>query len=627
MKKRKLFSTVTALLLLVCFMPATAFAADWYIDDGDITISATDSGQTVSQGGGAAVADDTPKISQRNAGTTTGNTITIAADAGQTANVTIDGVNIDASGEGKAAISAEGEGNVHIELDGSSTVKSGYEHAGLEKSNSGDLTISDSSGTKGSLTAIAGDQGAGIGGANGKAGNDITITGGEITAIGRTGAGIGGGDDASGSNITITGGTVNASSTDGDTGKLSGAGIGGGGNGDGTNIKITGGRVTANGGTNGAGIGGGFDGSGKDISISGDATVIAMGGDSGAGIGGGDYGNAERIRIGENADVTANGGGFAAGIGGGHGGPTFGGADASDIEISGNATVKATGGEEAAGIGGGYLGTGSDIKISGGRVTAEGGKAGGAGIGGGFGGSAGDINISGGKVSAVGRGGAAGIGSGTRYDKPAGSVTVSGSAQVEASGGTGEDGFGNGAAIGNGGGRVFNRNENRWDGIDGSDTEPDVSGLYTDGWIRRNGGSREYGTIENPNGGADKPGTKPDDATAAAAAEDAASPLFRVTDKDGGDIGHDTATNGGVLTITADCDFAVLTGTLDGLAALARQGVKKLCFVTAGAESTFAIADILGKGASGDVFRLTHDGSSVSFTLGADGIDISDILE
>lgn len=29
MKKRKLFSTVTALLLLVCFMPATAFAADW----------------------------------------------------------------------------------------------------------------------------------------------------------------------------------------------------------------------------------------------------------------------------------------------------------------------------------------------------------------------------------------------------------------------------------------------------------------------------------------------------------------------------------------------------------------------------------------------------------------------
>ena len=561
MKKRKLFSTVTA-LLLVCFMPATAFAADWYIDDGDITISATDSGQTVSQGSGAAVADDTPKISQRNAGTTTDNTITIAADAGQTANVTIDGVNIDASGEGKAAISAEGEGNVHIELDGSSTVKSGYEHAGLEKSNSGNLTISDSSGTKGSLTAIAGDQGAGIGGANGKAGNDITITGGEITAIGRTGAGIGGGDDASGSNITITGGTV-----------------------------------------------------------------IATGGDSGAGIGGGDYGNAERIRIGENADVTANGGGFAAGIGGGYGGPTFGGADASDIEISGNATVKATGGEEAAGIGGGYLGTGSDIKISGGRVTAEGGKAGGAGIGGGFGGSAGDINISGGKVSAVGRGGAAGIGSGTRYDKPAGSVTVSGSAQVEASGGTGEDGYGNGAAIGNGGGRVFNRNENRWDGIDGSDTEPDVSGLYTDGWIRRNGGSREYGTIENPNGGADKPGTKPDDAKATAAAEDAASPLFRVTDKDGGDIGHDTATNGGVLTITAYCDFAVLTGTLDGLAVLARQGVEKLCFVTAGAESTFAIADMLGKGASGDAFRLMHDGGSVSFTLGADGIDISDILE
>ena len=125
---------------------------------------------------------------------------------------------------------------------------------------------------------------------------------------------------------------------------------------------------------------------------------------------------------------------------------------------------------------------------------------------------------------------------------------------------------------------------------------------------------REPGTAAR-----DKPGTKPDDAKAAAAAEDAAL-LFRVTDKDGGDIGHDTATSGGVLTITADCDFAVLTGTLDGLGA--RQGVEKLCFVTAGAESTFAIADMLDKGASGDVFRLMHDGGSVSFTLGADGIDM-----
>ena len=48
MKMRRLISAIIALLLVVN-LSVTAFAAEWYLEDGDITVSAGDSGQTVSQ--------------------------------------------------------------------------------------------------------------------------------------------------------------------------------------------------------------------------------------------------------------------------------------------------------------------------------------------------------------------------------------------------------------------------------------------------------------------------------------------------------------------------------------------------------------------------------------------------
>ncbi len=72
------------------------------------------------------------------------------------------------------------------------------------------------------------------------------------------------------------------------TGGENGAGIGGGNRGSGKNITIKGGTVNATGGLDGAGIGGGGGcwGSGEDITIKG-GTVTAAGGRFGAGIGGG----------------------------------------------------------------------------------------------------------------------------------------------------------------------------------------------------------------------------------------------------------------------------------------------------------------------------------------------------
>ena len=271
-------------LVMSVSLPMTTYAANWYLEDGSVTVNADNSGQTVTQGGGSAVPDEAPVITQRGSSAETSNTITINASENATANVTISNVNIDTSG---AAVSTGGKGNVNIELDGTNTLKSGRYHAGLEKSQDGKLTITDEN-ANGKLIATGGDYGAGIGGSDHGNGNDITITGGEITAIGgRQGAGIGGGFYGNGSNITIAGGKVTA------TGGDYGAGIGGGSQGNGKNITITGGEVTAAGGTNGAGIGGGLQKNGEKITVSGDATLKVQGGSgdywdgAGAGIGNG----------------------------------------------------------------------------------------------------------------------------------------------------------------------------------------------------------------------------------------------------------------------------------------------------------------------------------------------------
>ena len=298
-----------------------------------------------------------------------GNTITVINNfADKVLNLTLKDVKIDVSDtgkdtgnpwnsdEGKAALSVQGKGNVEIELDGNNELKSGAHRAGLEKNTStstGTLTLKDDKKDDkeagiGSLKATGGQYAAGIGnggyygnGGN-RSGENITITGGTVTATGGWGgAGIGGGYYGSGKNITIKGGTVTA------TGGWGGAGIGGGGSYDGCsgkNITIKGGTVTATGGDKGAGIGGGINGSGEDITING-GTVTADGGVNAAGIGGGERGNGEDITI-TDGTVNAAGGGSGAGIGG-----------------------------SGAGIGGGWKGSGSNVTVSGAaQVTAIAGK-------------------------------------------------------------------------------------------------------------------------------------------------------------------------------------------------------------------------------------------------------------
>ena len=239
MKKKKIVSTLLALLLFAG-LPVSALAAEWDISSGDITVNAGSGGQTVTQGSQVDVPDSAPVIT----GSSTENTLTIKAESGQTANVTLSGVNIDVSGKGKAAVSTNGEGNVSIELDGDNTLKSATNHAGLEKNNGGSLTIADEN-KNGKLTAKGGDYGAGIGGGWRGSGSDITISGGEVNATGGVnGAGIGGGCYGYGNNITVSGDAklkVQGGVEDNIDG--AGAGIGNGGSSDERAIPVTGAEV------------------------------------------------------------------------------------------------------------------------------------------------------------------------------------------------------------------------------------------------------------------------------------------------------------------------------------------------------------------------------------------------
>ena len=274
-------------LLLIISLPVTILAEPWYLEKGDITVNAGESGQTVSQGAQQNVSDPSPVITQHDSENVTSNTVTINAAPGATANVTLSGVNIDASGDsGKAAIQTGGEGKVVIELDGNNTVQGGDGHAGLEKNNGGNLTITDEN-DDGSLEANGGEGGAGIGG----------------------------GANGSASNITISGGTVNAN------GGTDAAGIGGGAQGEGNNITISGGTTTA--------IGG--DAPVKEES--GDALVFGKGG--GAGIGGGAYGEGNNITVKYTAQVTATGKGNAANIGNGYDNKYEGEQQPDNVDLSG----------------------------------------------------------------------------------------------------------------------------------------------------------------------------------------------------------------------------------------------------------------------------------------------------
>lgn len=367
--------STAALMAMVSSIATAAFAEEYDLNKGSVTVETKDNGNTYVTQANTETTDhlDTTGVTITSNGEQTSNTITVETAKDQTTNVTLQDVFINrekaSDRDSEAALTVKGDGDTNIELNGNNTLSSTGAHAGLEKTDaecSGTLTITDDKNDDGSEKEEKDKYGYSTGGDTGT----LAVIGG-----GSGGAGIGGQGriesdsraqeihDAS--NITITGGNISAGRTpegcDYNAHWNPGAGIGGGSHGgDGTNITITGNaNVDAYGSYYAAGIGGsdygskkGEDGkwytaggNGENITISGNAKVTARGWDA-AGIGGAEYGAGKNIQIKDNADVHAYSGGNGAGIGGGRG-------CGGEVSISGNATVFAQGDNAGSGIGSG----------------------------------------------------------------------------------------------------------------------------------------------------------------------------------------------------------------------------------------------------------------------------------
>ena len=665
MKMRRLISAIIA-LLLVMNLSVTAFAAEWHLEDGSITVSAGGSGQTVSQGSSADVADDAPVIKQRDSTAATGSTITIQTTGNATANVTIKDINISSTGD---AIDV-GSSSANITLEGNNKIYS--ETGSALHVSDGDVTITGS----GSLKAEIGDNednnnhNAKIGSHEGEemsgsihiTGNaTVTMEDDEEDVFRGDGAGIGSGKDGnmSGSITIDENAKVNAFSQE------NGAGIGSGEDGNMSgSITISGNaQVTAGSGWDGAGIGAGDDGDmSGSITISGNAKVTAWSEDGGTGIGSGEDGDVSgTITIGGSAQVTAGSDDDGAGIGAGDNGSIT---STGRIILRDSAKVKAIGEDEGAGIG-----AGDDEHMAGliiirdnAQVTAIAGDrsaAIGSDIKDAMRGTIlilGNARITTGMLlndkvafnyetkkieytldeNAIGR-----IGDGRKpyHESSYGHYVIGSDVTINGLNGSdieelkdyinmrlsGENHDGdpeNLTALDirseNGKFTVTVDGEGTVEKIlyGGSKTVPTTPGTYPVTCVLLLGGETiefQIGTLVVPEG-------KSDDA------DTLQNPLYRVTDKDGKDIAYRAEQKDGVLTVTVDADFAVLTGKLSGIGTLKAQGVEKIVFVTKDATSAFRLADLLEKGTAGETYKLTHDGKTAAFTAGGQQTDISDIL-
>ena len=337
-------------------LAAPAFAGTWYIEDGNITISAgTEAGTNkVEQAGKDTVDNDKDTIiTNQNKDTASSNTVTIEAkDKDDKVEVTLKDVNIDTSSRNKAAVSVTGSGNTTIKLDGDNHLTGGN---GIYSNSSGSLTISGDEND--SLTAQGGDSRNGIYSVSG----DVTISGGTVTATGgnSTGSYGSGGDGIHSGSLTISGGTVTATGG-GSTGSngLGGRGICS----DSGGVTISGGStVTANGGNGSHGGSGISSSSGVTVS---DGTVTANGGNGG---------NVSGDGIRSDGGVTISGGTVTAN--GGNSTNSSGGYGISSLDVAiSSGTVTANGGDSKDGYGGDGIHS-NDIDLSGSlELTAKAGS-------------------------------------------------------------------------------------------------------------------------------------------------------------------------------------------------------------------------------------------------------------
>ena len=445
--------------------------------------------------------------------------------------VTIEDVNINVSGDGKAAMEVRGDGDTTLKLKGDNTLESGEYHAGLEKDD--DLST-------GKLTITSEDPSA-----------SLKAHGGYFAA------GIGGGREQSTSKLEIANGKIHAE------GGLVGAGIGGG-NGKNGEVTISGGEVTAQGGAYAAGIGGSGVGSGKVII--------------------------------KNGKVTAKTKGPAAAIGGGSGPNSSG--DVTILDGTVTATPVDNYNNSVTGIGGG---PGCKKKST--------------------------VRILGGVVNAVGNVSGSGIGGGSDDTQ----VEIGGGAQVTAKGGKGGtyENYGAGAAIGTAGGKG---------GKAGKELDVNANGAGTVTRIDSKlptGHEHKWELVSSTPAAVGQMGKKVYECSSCGSTRTEYVPaLLAPVEEQNGRNAYAALTVEGAAyemhqestryIVTADSDTATLFGSLGSLADLKAQGADTLVFRTKSRETALDIDAMLSLGVEDTLFVLTHSGSSATLTVG--GVEHNELL-
>lgn len=371
--------------------------------------------------------------------------------------------------------------------------------------------------------------------------------------------------------------------------------------------------LNAYGGHGGAGIGGGNQRSTSNLEIA-NGKIHAVGGLLGAGIGGGGFGGNGEVSI-SGGEVTAQGGNFAAGIGGGAQG-------SGKVTIkNGKVTAKTNG--AAAAIGGGIGGSG-DVTILDGTVTAT--KNYDSYPVTGIGGASGStkkstVRILGGVVDAVGGGYGSGIGGG----KGGVEVEIGGGAQVTAKGGPGSDGYGAGAAIGTNGDK---------DGKAGK--EQDVNAIGEGTVTRINSQlpaehKHEWTLVSSTPAAVGQLGEKVYECSCGSTRTVYKFALPAPVEEQNGRVvltvegaAYEMHQEAARYIIMADSDTATLFGCLGNLADLKAQGVDTLVFRTKSRETALDIDTMLSLGAEDTLFTLTHSGGSATLTVG--GADHSELI-
>ena len=377
--------STAALMAMVSSIATAAFADTYDLNKGSVTVETKANGITyVTQKDDKQVdgfarnknnevlnehPDDTG-VTITSDGKQTSNTITVETAKDQTTDVTLENVHIEVNTTDakSGAIEIKGDGDTNLELNGDNTVlvknRWSDEHAAIEKADAygkGTLTIKDDVNDNGSKKTGK------------KTGTDADTTGKLLAGGYHNSAAIGGGSDtynreyslADTSNITITGGDITAIA-----GNDGAAAIGGGCSGTGKNIRIEGNADVKAASQGGAAIGGGT-GSGNSVTITDDAVVDAYSAFAAA-IGNGDQvgrpNDPTTITISGNATVHAETSQRDCAIG------TSGDGSLSDltINIEENANVTAISSHDVPAIGNAacHDDTTTTINITGGTVNA-----------------------------------------------------------------------------------------------------------------------------------------------------------------------------------------------------------------------------------------------------------------